>query len=109
MKWPTKKRIFVCHCVHGLENRLTTLGSCMSFAKPTGLELIVIWLRSMHIGAEFTDLFSTNLLLVGLFTPKWPYTDLDKWDPVWGTFDFYNYMIWTEMGRRKTGTPPRAQ
>lgn len=104
MLWPKrnpKKRIFVCHCMGGLTSRLRALGSCMAFAKSTHRELIVIWLPSLHMGAEFSDLFATKLVVVKTFTPKWPYTWLHKWDPVWGTFDFYNYMEMDGAGAKK--------
>lgn len=45
MKWPTlkpRKRILLCQCMRGLESRLRALGSCMSFAKTTSRELIVV-------------------------------------------------------------------
>jgi len=112
MNWPTwkpRKRMFVCHCMHGLGNRLRALGSCMSFAKATERELIVIWLPSVHMGAEFGDLFSTKLLVVRSFKPKWPFTTMHEWDNAWSTFDFYNYMDMdgggAEKGKKVLNTP----
>lgn len=56
--------------------------------------------------SEYTDLFSThpNLLVVKTFRPKWPYTTLHKWVPVWKTFDHYNYMEMDGYGAEKGKT-----
>lgn len=64
----------------------------MSFANHTDRELVVIWETDAHIAANFTDLFSDDLIVLTNFKPKWPFRDYDKWDKAWLNFEFFNYM-----------------
>jgi len=94
LTWPPlspKKRIFVCDCMHGWWSRLKALGSCMSFAKATERELIVIWRESRDMRADFTDIFfNTNIFVIREFSPTQPFINLENPDPTWKEFDFYN-------------------
>lgn len=85
-------RLLICHCMHGLGNRLRALGSCMSFAKEASRELVVVWEPDSHIEAKFTDMFTTPLVVMDKMPVQWPFTDVEKWDNVWGQFKFHNYM-----------------
>lgn len=94
-------RLFVCHCMHGLGNRLRAIASCMSYAKSTNRELVVVWETDSHIEARFTDLFSTPLVVLEKLSPKWPFAGLEKWDTAWIPFVFYNYMEMEKQGAVK--------
>ena len=94
-------RLLVCHCMHGLGNRLRALASCMSFAHESNRELVVVWETDAHIEARFSDLFSSPLVVVEKMAPKWPFTDVEKWDSVWSNFKFYNYMEMEKEGAVK--------
>lgn len=85
-------RVLFVHCMHGLGNRLRALASAMSFANQTDRELVVIWETDAHIAANFTDLFSDDLVVLTHFKPKWPFRGYDKYDKAWLTFEFFNYM-----------------
>eukprot|EP00178_Gracilaria_changii_P010405 TRINITY_DN3027_c0_g1_i1.p1 TRINITY_DN3027_c0_g1~~TRINITY_DN3027_c0_g1_i1.p1 ORF type:complete len:762 (+),score=106.69 TRINITY_DN3027_c0_g1_i1:1625-3910(+) len=85
-------RVLVCHCMHGLGNRMRALGSCMSFAKETSRELIVVWEPDSHIEAKLTDLFTTPLVVLEKMPVQWPFSDVEKWDAVWSDFKYHNYM-----------------
>lgn len=94
-------RILFAHCMHGLGNRLRALGSAMSFANQTDRELVIIWETDAHIAANFTDLFSDNLVVVTHFKPTWPFLGYDKWDKAWLSFEFFNYMEMEGQGAIK--------
>lgn len=85
-------RVLVCHCMHGLGNRLRALGSCMSFAKESSRELVVVWEPDSHIEAKISDLFKTQLVVLEKMPVKWPFEGVEKWDKVWEQFKFHNYM-----------------
>ncbi|CDF36354.1 unnamed protein product [Chondrus crispus] len=85
-------RILICHCMHGLGNRLRALGSCMSFAKEANRELVVVWEPDSHIEAKFFDMFKTPLVVLEKMPVQWPFADVEKWDSVWSQFKFHNYM-----------------
>lgn len=97
-------RLFLCHCMHGLGNRLRALASCMSFAKSTNRELIVIWETDSHIEARFADLFASPMVVLEKFTPEWPFVDIQRWDAAWKNFKFFNYMEMEKKGAVK-GAP----
>lgn len=90
-KLPTP-RVLVCHCMHGLGNRLRALGSCMSFAKESSRELVVVWEPDSHIEAKFTEMYTTPLVVIEKMPVQWPFSDVQKWDGVWSQFKFHNYM-----------------
>lgn len=94
-------RILLCHCMHGLGNRLRALGSCMSFAKESSRELVVVWEPDSHIEAKFTDMYSNPLVVVEKMPVKWPFSEVEKWDSVWSQFKFHNYMEMEGMGAIK--------
>jgi len=94
-------RLHLCHCMHGLGNRLRALASCMSFAKETNRELVVVWELDAHIEAKYSDLFTTPLVVLDKLNPKWPFTDIEKWDAAWKNFKFYNYMEMEKEGAVK--------
>ncbi|CAN8063819.1 unnamed protein product [Agarophyton chilense] len=85
-------RVLLCHCMHGLGNRLRALGSCMSFAKETSRELVVVWEPDSHIEAKFTDMFNTPLVILEKMPVHWPFSEVEKWDSVWSDFKYHNYM-----------------
>lgn len=85
-------RVLVCHCMHGLGNRLRALASCMSFAKETSRELIVVWEPDSHIEAKFSDLYKSPIVLMEKMPVRWPFEGVEKWDIVWEQFKFHNYM-----------------
>lgn len=85
-------RILLCHCMHGLGNRLRALASCMSFAKETSRELVVLWEPDSHIEARFSDMFKTQLVVLEKFTVKWPFKVVEEYDDAWANFKFHNYM-----------------
>lgn len=85
-------RILVCHCMHGLGNRLRALGSCMSFAKETSRELVVVWEPDSHIEAKFGEMYSNPLVVVEKMTVSWPFKEVEKFDAVWSQFKYHNYM-----------------
>lgn len=90
---PTEARLLLVHCMHGLGNRLRALGSALAFAKNAKRVPVVIWESDAHIAAEFNALFNaSNLVVMTKFIPKWPFTDLHKYDLAWTYFRFYNYM-----------------
>lgn len=94
-------RILICHCMHGLGNRLRALGSCMSFAKETSRELVVVWEADSHIEARFWDMFVNPLVVVEKMPVQWPFAEVEKWDSVWSQFKFHNYMEMEGMGAIK--------
>ena len=94
-------RVLICHCMHGLGNRLRALGSCMSFAKETSRELIVVWQPDSHIEARFTDMYTNDLVVLEKMNVQWPFADVEKWDAVWSQFKFHNYMEMEGMGATK--------
>jgi len=100
-KPPQRPRIHFCHVMHGLGNRLRALGSCMSFAKNTHRELLVIWERDSHIQAKYTDLFASPLAVMDSFNPTWPFTGREKYDASWSHFKFFNYMEMEGGGAKK--------
>eukprot|EP00737_Agarophyton_chilense_P002648 gb/GEZJ01003033.1/.p1 GENE.gb/GEZJ01003033.1/~~gb/GEZJ01003033.1/.p1 ORF type:complete len:763 (-),score=107.53 gb/GEZJ01003033.1/:408-2696(-) len=85
-------RLLICHCMHGLGNRMRALGSCMSFAKETNREMVVVWEPDSHIQARFTDLFVTPLVVLEKMPVQWPFEDVEKWDSAWSNFKYHNYM-----------------
>lgn len=85
-------RILLCHCMHGLGNRLRALGSCMSFAKESNRELVVVWSADSHIEARFFDMYKTPLVVLEEMPVEWPFKDVEKWDSAWTHFKFHNYM-----------------
>lgn len=85
-------QILICHCMHGLGNRLRALASCMSFAKETSRELVIVWEPDSHIEARFTDLYKTPMVVLEKMPVKWPFEGVEKWDNVWSRFKFHNYM-----------------
>lgn len=85
-------RILICHCMHGLGNRLRALGSCMSFAKESSRELVVVWAPDSHIEAKFGDMYSSPLVVLDKMPVEWPFADVERWDSVWSQFKFHNYM-----------------
>eukprot|EP00178_Gracilaria_changii_P019212 TRINITY_DN55818_c0_g1_i1.p1 TRINITY_DN55818_c0_g1~~TRINITY_DN55818_c0_g1_i1.p1 ORF type:complete len:765 (+),score=95.90 TRINITY_DN55818_c0_g1_i1:345-2639(+) len=85
-------RVLICHCMHGLGNRMRALGSCMSFSKETSRELIVVWEPDSHIEAKFTDMFETPIVLLEKMPVQWPFAEVEKWDSVWSDFKYHNYM-----------------
>lgn len=85
-------RVLVCHCMHGLGNRLRALGSCMSYAKESNRELIVVWAPDSHIEAKFSDMYKSPLVVLEKMPVEWPFHEVEKWDAVWGQFKFHNYM-----------------
>lgn len=85
-------RVLVCHCMHGLGNRLRALGSCMSFAKESSRELIVVWEPDSHIEAKFRDMFSNALVVMEKMPVQWPFAEVESFDAVWSQFKFHNYM-----------------
>lgn len=97
-------RLLVCHCMHGLGNRLRALGSCMSFAKESSRELVVVWAPDSHIEAKFTEMFLTDLVVMEKMPVEWPFADVEKWDPVWSQFKFHNYMEMEGKGAVKGET-----
>lgn len=98
---PTKARLLLIHCMHGLGNRLRALGSALAFAKNTRRVPIIIWESDAHIAAEFDALFSASeFVLMKQFVPKWPFTTLHQYDDRWKLFQFYNYME-VEEGAKK--------
>ncbi len=94
-------RILFVHCMHGLGNRLRALGSAMSFASSTGRELVIIWETDAHISAKFTDLFSSDLVVLPKMKVQWPFKDVARWDPLWKSFEFINYMEMEGHGAKK--------
>lgn len=85
-------RVLVCHCMHGLGNRLRALASCMSFAKESGRELVVVWEPDSHIEAGFFDMFKTPMVVLPKMPVQWPFKDVVQWDAAWAHFKFHNYM-----------------
>lgn len=85
-------RIFICHAMHGLGNRLRALASCMSFAKETNRELVVVWAPDSHIEARFFEMFKTQLVILEKYPVPWPFVELEKWDAAWAQFKYHNYM-----------------
>lgn len=86
-------KLFVCHCMHGLGNRMRALASCMSFANTSGRELVVVWERDAHTGALFSDLFDASpLVVMDKLTATWPLKALAELDAAWNKFKLYNYM-----------------
>ncbi|GAB0490953.1 hypothetical protein MMPV_002195 [Pyropia vietnamensis] len=98
---PLRPRVLFCHVMHGLGNRLRALGSCMSFAKATNRELLVIWERDSHIQAKYSDLFATELAVLDSFNPTWPMAGQEKYDKSWSAFKFFNYMEMEGEGAKK--------
>lgn len=94
-------RIFVCHCMHGLGNRLRALASCISFAKQTNRELVVIWEPDRHIEAKVSDLFASPLVVAEKFPLRWPFAGIEKYDFAWTRFKFHNYMEMEKQGAIK--------
>lgn len=94
-------RILVCHCMHGLGNRLRALGSCMSFAKETSRELVIVWEPDSHIEARFWDMYTNPLVVIENMPVQWPFAEVEKWDSVWSQFKFHNYMEMEGMGAVK--------
>lgn len=87
--------------MHGLGNRLRALASAMSFAHTTDRELVLIWETDSHIAANFSDLFTDDLIVITDFKPKWPFQGYDQWDKSWLSFDFFNYMEMEGNGATK--------
>lgn len=85
-------RVLFAHVMHGLGNRLRALASTMAYANNTDRELVVIWEIDAHNAANFSDLFTDDLVVVSNFRPKWPFKGYDKYDKSWLSFDFFNYM-----------------
>lgn len=94
-------RILFAHCMHGLGNRLRALGSAMSYAHATDRELVVIWETDAHISAKFTDLFSSDLVVLPKMKVQWPFQGVEKWDASWNSFKFINYMEMEGHGAKK--------
>ncbi|PXF46235.1 hypothetical protein BWQ96_04020 [Gracilariopsis chorda] len=94
-------RVLVCHCMHGLGNRLRALGSCMSFAKESSRELIVVWEPDSHIEAKFSHMFSDKFVVLEKMPVQWPFAEVEKWDSVWTEFKFHNYMEMEGQGAVK--------
>lgn len=94
-------RILVCHCMHGLGNRLRALASCMSFAKESNRELVVVWSPDSHIEAKFFDMFKTPMVVLEKFPIEWPFKHVEKWDAAWIHFKFHNYMEMEGSGALK--------
>eukprot|EP00178_Gracilaria_changii_P024419 TRINITY_DN735_c0_g2_i1.p1 TRINITY_DN735_c0_g2~~TRINITY_DN735_c0_g2_i1.p1 ORF type:complete len:757 (-),score=99.13 TRINITY_DN735_c0_g2_i1:195-2465(-) len=90
---PSKARLLLVHCMHGLGNRLRAVGSALAYAKNARRVPVIIWESDAHIAAEFDALFNTSdLVLLNRFIPKWPFKDLHQYDKSWNDFKFYNYM-----------------
>lgn len=85
-------RVLICHCMHGLGNRLRALGSCMSYAKESERELIVVWAPDSHIEARFSEMYTTQLVILEKMPVEWPFAEVEKWDKAWTNFKFHNYM-----------------
>lgn len=85
-------RILICHCMHGLGNRLRALGSCMSFAKESSRELVVVWAPDSHIEAKFHDMYMSPLVIMDKMAVEWPFAGVEQWDAAWSQFKFHNYM-----------------
>lgn len=94
-------RIFLCHCMHGLGNRLRALASCMSFAKETARELVIVWEKDSHIEASFDDLYKSPMVVVNKMPVQWPFEGIEKWDAAWSSFKFFNYMEMEKRGAVK--------
>ena len=97
-------RVLVCHCMHGLGNRLRALASCMSFAKETSRELIVVWIPDNHIEARFSEMYKSPLVVLEKMNVEWPFAGVEKWDAVWSQFKFHNYMEMEGKGAIKGET-----
>ncbi|KAI0564065.1 Galactosyltransferase [Gracilaria domingensis] len=90
---PSKARLLIVHCMHGLGNRLRAIGSALAFAKNAKRVPVIIWESDAHIAAEFDALFNiSDIVLLNRFIPKWPFKDLHQYDSSWKEFKFYNYM-----------------
>lgn len=85
-------RILVCHAMHGLGNRLRALASCMSFAKESNRELVLVWAPDSHIEATFFDMFKPPMVVLDKMPVSWPFKDVEQWDAAWSHFKFHNYM-----------------
>lgn len=85
-------RVLFAHVMHGLGNRLRALGSAMAYANNTDRVLVLIWETDAHISADFSDLFSDDMVVISHFKPTWPFTGYEKWDSSWSKFVYFNYM-----------------
>lgn len=99
---PTRARLVIVHCMHGLGNRLRALGSGLAFAENSMRVPVVVWERDVHIAAEFSELFESvdELVVLDSFAPKWPFDKLHQYDKAWNAFDFYNYMEMETGGKK---------
>lgn len=90
---PSRARLLIVHCQHGLGNRLRALGSAMAFARQSRRIVVAIWQQDIHVAAKYHSLFErSDLIVLSAFTPKWPFIKLHEFDSAWSQFKFYNYM-----------------
>lgn len=98
---PTQARVLFVHCMHGLGNRLRALGSALAFSKNTKRVPVVIWESDFHLSANFESLFlPSGFIVLNELKPKWPFKDMQLFDPSWNHFKHYNYME-MEKGAKK--------
>eukprot|EP00172_Hildenbrandia_rubra_P001574 Plantae.Rhodophyta-Hildenbrandia_rubra.ctg21362.p1 GENE.Plantae.Rhodophyta-Hildenbrandia_rubra.ctg21362~~Plantae.Rhodophyta-Hildenbrandia_rubra.ctg21362.p1 ORF type:complete len:383 (-),score=77.41 Plantae.Rhodophyta-Hildenbrandia_rubra.ctg21362:406-1554(-) len=85
-------RLLVCHPVSDLGSRMRSVGSCLSYAKNTARELVVVWEKDGDMNANFEDLFEVTgeLAVAGSMSAKWPFEGVEKWDTMWKSFVFSN-------------------
>uniref|UniRef100_A0A7S1T5E1 Uncharacterized protein n=1 Tax=Compsopogon caeruleus TaxID=31354 RepID=A0A7S1T5E1_9RHOD len=92
--------ILMLDACHGLGNRMRALGSALSFANQTDMELLVLWRMDVHVGTSFYDLFSGMIqgaedVLVVLENFTLPWHSIRRGserDVAWSHVDVYNYM-----------------
>jgi len=77
-------RILVAHVMHGFGNRMRALGSAMSIARATNRELVVIWQRDHHMGADMRDLFELQSEFHG---SQVPFVVADGIDVSWSALE----------------------
>lgn len=126
---PTRAKVIIVHCQHGLGNRLRALASALAFAKNSKRVPIVLWERDAHIAARLDDLFEVgypsdkdkdkalnledaeaqetkngnemrNLILISTFNPKWPFVRPGDVQSMWAQFQLYNYMEMEEGAKK---------